>query len=148
MLKQFWAVTLNSVYRVEAPRDGEASVTKVAHRGTLTDEDWPLGKDLSEGRMLAICRWLQTYYPGDASFVREIEKVNTRQWGRRSTPIVALFMSDGGAMLCHETEQVKECDSRWLDETKLVLEVIGDDHPSFYIPKKVPGLTLIERAAA
>ncbi|MCG7851023.1 MAG: hypothetical protein MIO92_00720, partial [Methanosarcinaceae archaeon] len=62
-----------------------------------------------------------------------LEQVNTVYWGWGSSLIVALFKTKTEAMKCFGNTDLKPCDPRWLKSTKLVLEAIGDGHPSFSI---------------
>lgn len=61
MIQEFFAVTMNSVYRVRADGgDGNISVEKIASRGY---SKIAVGEKLQGGTMLAICKWLQMYFP-------------------------------------------------------------------------------------
>jgi hypothetical protein len=98
----------------------------------------PVGGELENGTMIAITKQLQAYIPeggGMTSFQRRIEDVNTRYWGGNSSNIIALFTTKKKAMDCFAQEGLKPCDSRWIEETKKVIEKIGENHPAFEVCK-------------
>lgn len=137
-IQKFFAVTTDtSVYKVTALGPFQASCVKKAEN---KESQIPLGADLCQGGMVAICDCLFGYIP-DAhgacssltSFERRIECVNTSWWKGNSSPIVALFTAEEEALACIFYKNLLPCDPRFLESTKKVLEEIGDDHPSFYI---------------
>lgn len=142
MLKEFFAVTRTSVYHVKA---GGPTATKIAVRGP---SDVAVGGQLHNGTMIAVCAILVAYVPEGgglltpmSTFERRIENVNVRYLGGHSSPIVALFFTEEEALHCFQKENLRDCDSRFRDETRAVCDAIGDDHPDFYVCK-FPGLCL------
>lgn len=146
MLHEFYAVTITSVYLVkDKGDDGFPSAEKIALRGKSS---FPVGYKLQGGIMIAICKGLQMYIPEGCGLTtpmfkseRRIEGVTKRWWGERSSPIVALFKDRDEALKCSECGDLQPCDSRWLEQTKAVLNEIGNDHPAFYIAT-MPGFAL------
>ena len=141
-LKEFFAVTETSVYRVTMEDSLPAVATKISLRGSSRVA---VGEKFS-GPMLAICNQLITYIPeggGLTSFQRNIESVNTRWWTGNSSPIVALFKDEKSALECSSQKDLKPCDERCLKETIEVLRAIGESHPAFSICS-YPGLRLLD----
>ena len=136
MIHQFYAVTITSVYVVKDRRNKDDPcpvAKKIALRG---ESELSVGTELENGTMIAITKQLQAYIPeggGLTSFQRRIEDVNTRYWGGHSSYIVALFTTKKKAMDCFVHPDLQPCDSRWIEETKKVIEKIGKDHPSFEV---------------
>lgn len=144
MLREFYAVTRTSIYRVMA---GKPTAEKIAMK---LGSSVMVGDTLQNGTMLAICTLLIAYTPeGKDPFVRDaesvfekrIEKVDPIYWGGHSSAIVALFETEDEARKCFEIENLQMCDLRFEDETRAVCEAIGDNHPDFYVCK-FPGLGL------
>lgn len=154
MLQEFWAVTVGStstsIYHVIARRGSEDPgpvATKIALAG---ESRVPVADELKGSMMLAITTQLQAYIPeggGYTSFERNIESVNTRWWGDNSAPIVALFLTEAEAQDCFQQEDLQPCDSRWLAQTKEVIEKIGDDHPTITVCH-YKGMSLLENLLA
>lgn len=145
MLKEFFAVTLTSIYHVKDSdgQYGHPSATKIALK---SESKFPVGVKLKDGSMLAICQWLQMYIPeggGITSFQRRIESVNTRYWGSGTSPIVGLFLKLEDAQNCFREKNLQPFDPRWQEKTIEVLKAIGHDHPSFEICT-FPSLRLVE----
>ena len=100
--------------------------------------------------MLAICRQLIPFIPeggGITSFERRIEMVNTRYWGTPSATIVALFATLEEALAIVNSKKLNHCDVRWMTQTQAVLELIGEDHPTFVVCHDV-NLGLVESMKA
>jgi hypothetical protein len=138
MLHQFYAVTLTSIYFVKDRRSKDDPcpfARKVALKG---ESSIPIGEELANGTMIAITKQLQAYIPeggGMTSFQRRIEDVNTRYWGGNSSNIVALFTNRKKAAKCFLQDDLQSCDPRWIEETKKVIEKIGEGHPAFEVCK-------------
>lgn len=144
-ITDFYATTLTSVYHVRAKDPLYPTAEKIALRGK---SEVGVGGKLQKGTMLAVCDQLILYIPeggGYTSFERRIEKVNSRYWGENSSPIVGLFLTATEAVDCLASADLQPADTRWLSETKNVLEVIGDDHPCIYVCHH-PGLSLLPAA--
>src|SRR3989344_5269279 len=131
MLHRFYAVTLTSIYLVKDRRskDDPCPVAKkIAIKGdiqSVTQNKIAIGTELKNGTMIAITHQLQAYIPeggGMTSFCRKIEGVNTRWWGGHSSAIVALFTQKKDAMKCLSNSDLEECDPRWINSTKSVIE--------------------------
>ena len=135
MIHQFYAVTNTSVYFVKDKEKNGPNpfARKIALKG---ESAILVGEDLEGAMMIAITKQLQAYIPeggGMTSFQRRIEGVNTRYWGGHSSNIIALFTSKKKAMECFHSEDLVDCDSRWIEDTKRVLRLIGDNHPTFEV---------------
>ena len=146
ILELFFAVTTTSIYEVMA-RDahGFPCARKIALKG---ESIIPLGKIIAD-QMLAICDGLQFYTPEGHGFLssqtsveRRVEMVNTQWYGQNSSYIIALFFTEKEARECFSAENLKPRDDRWLEKTKEVLAVIGDDHPTITICHE-PGMALL-----
>lgn len=141
MIHRFYAVTMTSIYRVSDRRskgDPSPVAIKIAIRGPSAV---PVGRELENGSMVAITKQLQVYIPeggGMTSFERKIERVNTKWWGGQSSYIVALFTTKAKAMDCFAHPDHEPCDPRWIDETKKVVNRIGEEHPSFEVCRWEP----------
>lgn len=136
MLHQFYAVTQTSLYFVKDRRN-KKDPCPFARKIMLNGESKsPVGSELENGTMIAITTQLQAYVPeggGMTSYHKQIEGVNTRWWGGHSSGIVALFTKKSKALECFNSRDLVQCDSRWIEETKNVINKIGEDHPSFYV---------------
>ena len=131
MIERFWVVTTTSVYQVETFRKtNRACATKIA--GPV-DSCIPVGKELRGGSMIAIGHTIQAYTPGGTYPVRRFEDLSDKYRGEHSSSIVALFLDEESARLCHDCGSTTRCDPRWHAETREALEEIGDEHPTFYI---------------
>ena len=141
-LKEFFAVTSTSVYHVKGFTSAGVTATKIA----LRDQSRVSVGGKLTGPMMAIRSQLIAYIPeggGITSYQRKIELVNTSWWTGNSSPIVALFKDKKSAMACNAQENLSPCDYRWLKETIGVLQLIGEDHPVFYISNS-PDSRLLE----
>ena len=137
IIKQFFAVTLTSVYQVEMDESDNAFAKKIALKGTSSIA---LGCRIQGGTRIAIGDRLIAYIPeryGEQSPLtaveRRIELVNTRYWGGGSSSIVALFFDQEAALDCHSQPDLQPRDPRWVSTTREVVAKIGPDHPAFYI---------------
>ena len=150
MLTEFYAVTLHSIYHVQALRPLSCSAIKIAGK---KHSALSIGNDLAKGHLIAIGTRLQGYSPerqGEgARMARDcpLENTNTKNYKDVSTPIVALFMDKQSAEACSKESDKEPCDPRWLESTKRVVNQIGDDHPSFYVSRD-PHFALLKRNAA
>lgn len=147
MISEFYAVTMTSLYHVkEKGEDDKPEVRKILKKDKSRVR---IGQKLTGGTMVGICKWLMVYIPEghgwlspQTSYERKIEKVNTQWWRGHTSSIVALFMDKTKAEECLASNDLKPCDPRWIEETKIVLDAIGDNHPVFEICHW-PGLALI-----
>ena len=118
MLKEFFTVTMTSIYHVkDSDEYGCPSAVKIALNG---ESKFPVGTRLRGGSMLAICQYLQMYIPeggGITSFQRKIEAVNTRYWGGGTSPIVGLFLKLEDAKSCFGEKDLQPLDPRWQEKT-------------------------------
>ena len=138
MLNGFFVVTTTSVYQVrDKDKHGYPSAEKIALKG---ESSFSVGHKLEGGTMIAICKNLVTYFPEKYSWIspmtgyeRRIENVNTGYWGDHTSSIVALFITREAALNCFANDDLQPCDSRWLEETKRVIDEIGDKHPAFEV---------------
>lgn len=141
MIREFYAVTMTSVYHVtDTGRNGDSpSAKKIALKG---ESSLPVGYRLENGggRLIAICSGLLAFIPEAhgllspmTGYEREPAQVDTRWHEGNTSPIVALFETNEEAIGCFESEDLGQADPRWLESTKRVLEKIGDNHPAFVI---------------
>jgi len=133
MLKEFWAVTVTSVYHALIYGKGSPELTKIA-MGWKWGSRIAVGGKISggSGTMLSVHKQLTIFIPeggGTASFQREIGLVNTRYWLGGTSNVVALFLNKEAALLCGAAKDYKPCDERWRDETIETLRAIGKEHP-------------------
>jgi hypothetical protein len=148
ILAQFFAVTITSIYKVVAiDEHHQPYAEKIALRGKSS---MPVGSKIDNGSMIAICHRLQIFIPEGhglmsplTSYERHIESVNTRYWGGGTTPIVALFLTEEEARQCFAEPNPEPCDKRWLDSTKKVLQMVGEDHPTITVCH-YPDMALIQ----
>jgi len=68
-----------------------------------------------------------------SGFERKIEMVSTKYWRGSTSRIVALFKTKKDAQACFESTGLRPCDSRWVNETKEILNAIGKSHPKFEV---------------
>jgi len=137
-LEKFYAVTKTSVYEVVAKdKDGNPYAIKIALHGK---SKFGIGEKLNGGTMLAIAKSLQFFIPESHSmaspqtgFERRLEHVNTMWWRGGSSDIVALFLKKEEALSCSKESNLTKCDPRWLNQTREVLEKIGEEHPTISI---------------
>lgn len=138
MIHKFFAVTTKSIYQVkDTCKDRGLEAVKIALKAK---SEFPIGRKLEGGTMIAICKNLIAYIPEGGGVMsqymvkeRHIEGVNTYFWGDSTSPIVALFKDEASARACFKNTDLKPCDPRWIESTKVVLAEIGDEHPVFYV---------------
>lgn len=138
-LKEFFAVTLTSVYRVNERKDlnGFPLVEKIAQRGA---SHVGVGGRLKNGELVAVTRRGLIVYsddlpsrgrPGDRP--AKPEEVNTMFWGGHTSPLVALFLEEEDARKCLVWGSDRELDPLWWNFTRDTLAAIGDGHPTFIL---------------
>jgi len=132
-LKEFFAVTVNSVWRADV--ESSPYLEKMAGK---KNDDYPIGTKFKEDGsiMLSVAKHLQLYYPEAHSMLspqtkyeRRLEYVNTMWWCGSTSLIVALFFNKEEATACFQHKDLIPCDERWLSQTREVLRAIGEDHP-------------------
>ena len=110
-------------------------VEKIALRG---ESGIPIGHRLNYGTFIGINKnglWLfgdtsfQNQKPGNRR--RRAEEVEDFFQKGKTSPIVALFLTEDKARECFSVENLVRVDSRWRTETEEVLKAIGNDHPVF-----------------
>jgi len=99
----------------------------------------PIGGTIS-GDLLAVAKWLQFFIPekyGLASpmsgIERKVEMVNTQYWRGKTSDIIGLFLAEDKAQEYFSSSKLKPCDPRWQEDTREVLEAIGENHPTITI---------------
>jgi hypothetical protein len=128
-LKEFFAVTTTSLYRVVAfGKDNYPYAEKLALHG---NSKVLVGSILKGDPMLAVAKNLQFFYPHRNA--RDVAFVNNAYWGAGTSLIVALFLNEKEARDCFEGSNLLPCDERWIKQTKEVLEKIGDNHPNLSV---------------
>ena len=132
MINQFFVVTMTSVYEVSC-KDGRGIVTKKMLRG---ESEVGIGAVLPGGPMVSIGCQIIMFVPEGGritSFNRQLGMVNTRYWGGNTSPVVALFLTEKEAVDCFKQNSSVKCDPKWIEQTRTVLSLIGDNHPVFSI---------------
>ena len=141
-LNEFWVVTGTSVYRVHTNEQMMAFATKTkVHTGQSAIQ---AESQLPGGNMIAIGKeGLLAYTPEGSGLVspmsttqKDPEMVNTRYHGGSTSPIVALFLDEKSADECTKSTELKTSDPRWKEQTRNVLEAIGENHPTFFVCPK------------
>lgn len=131
MIHEFFAVTETSVYHVkDDDGSGKPSATKVAL--ALKGKSKLSVGYILRGAKIIIYNFLDIESPEDGH-------------GGHTSPIVALLKDKEEALRCLESENLKSCGSRWMKQTREVLDEIGDNHPAFEI-NRTPGFSLIPDA--
>jgi len=136
MIREFYAVTSTSLYRVvdSDPEDrGRPTATKISCR---SDSRIPVGGKIGGGELLSIGKQLIPFIPeggGTTSYERRIELVNVRYWVMNSSFIVGLFLDEKVAQGCFASKGLERADPRWRKETEEVLASIPDDHPTLVV---------------
>jgi len=137
MLKEFFAVTLTSIYKVVSSNEkGQPEMEKLAIR-PQTHSKVVVGRKMG-GPMISIGRQLISFEPvgeGITSVERELGKVNEWYWLNNTSFVAALFLNEKDEVeyFTHNTPVV--CDPVARDKTMEVLAAIGKDHPQFSISK-------------
>ncbi len=142
-LREFFAVTITSVYHVACTIDGdgiprgEPTVEKIALHG---ESSVLPGERLRGGRFLGVrrdgLRMYNDHYAGERGDPEPSEHINTLYHGGGTTPIVALFLKHNEAMICLAEIMLNgacELDSRWERQTLAVLLSIDERHPVFIV---------------
>ncbi|MEN9614283.1 MAG: hypothetical protein RLZZ347_590 [Candidatus Parcubacteria bacterium] len=141
----FFAVTTTSVYALGPSPQGGIDVVKIAIRGDKKSKI-AIGSHLQESpsELISIGRQIVPFIPegGGNSFQREIAMVNTRYWGKTTSPVVALFKTRKKAMACLNENNLVPCDPRWEKSTIAVLRSIDPNH-SHYSISHYPGTQLM-----
>jgi hypothetical protein len=146
MLEKFFTVTTTSLYEVIAKgENGYPYVCKIDLHG---ESQISVGQTMT-GDLLAVCKWLQLFIPEKygltapmSGIERRVERVSTCFYQGKTSPVIALFLTEDKARECFASPDLQPCDPRWLDDTKEVLEAIGEDHPTITICHW-PEMTLI-----
>jgi len=139
MLEEFFAITRTSVYHIRAMGDnGYPLAVKVALRG---NSKFAVDHRLEHSGMISVGSHLISYIPERYGMTsplvgveRDISRVSTQWWGDQTSAVVALFDNEAAAMQCFNEPDLKPCDPRWIEQTRRVLNAIGDDHPTFFVP--------------
>lgn len=137
-LYKFFAVTTTSIYEVKGniSKKSNPVAKKIALRGESAIQ---VGGCLDKGKMIAVCTQLIPYIPekygSKNEYERKIENVGYSLWKGHTSSIIALFSTKRKAFVCFNSPNLEHCDQRWINETKKVLERIGDDNPVFYISR-------------
>lgn len=135
-LKEFFAVTKESVYRVVICGEGCPYIEKIATKQKRSR--FPVGTKVNNGSMLGISKLLLLYSPQGST----LEQVNSSGLGFGTKKIVALFLAKEEALSCFNQSDLSLRDKRWINETREVLEKVGNDHPYAKI-LRYPGYSLI-----
>jgi len=143
-LREFFAVTWTSLYRVacnENPGESTPIVEKMALRN---NSNLPVGKRLRNGRFVGVRRDCICLYEdeqaSDSRRPRPPEELSTYFYGGHTTPIVALFLRRRDAERCLRTGSTICLDPRWKKQTLAVVRAIGDDHPVFILSRGQIGI--------
>lgn len=151
MVREFFAVTMTSVYHVTMEDEVTAVATKIALKGK---SGFPVGHRLSRGNMIAIGERLLAYIPEGGGLTSQVvfhernpEMINTYYHGDMTSRVVGFFRVRDEAIECIGQPDLKPYDERWLESTRAVIAEIGDKHPTFYICRS-GSLALPELVAA
>lgn len=149
-LRLFYAVTKTSVYSVSSEK-AEDGITPIVEKLAVSAySPVGVGLRLMNGSHVAITgrEGIMLYFPqGPGLRVRLPEDTNTRYWGGHTSNVVALFLDKDAALACSKEKGLRTGDPRWWNSTQEVLDLIGDDHPTFIIAK-FEGLRLERHAEA
>ena len=135
-------LTITSVYLVTDQKDEKniPIVEKIALKG---ESRISVGQRLAGGSYAGIAPDGIILY--DEDHPREPrqkpEEVNIAFYGGRTSPIVALFLNKDRAMACFNSADLKPSDPRWEDETREVLNSIGDNNPVLTVSYWSPDLS-------
>jgi hypothetical protein len=140
-LNEFWVVTGTSLYHVTNEQTTAVATKTKVHTG---QSEIQAKSQLPGGSMIAIgSEGLLAYTPEGSGLVspvsttqRDPEMVNSRYLGCSTSPIIALFLDEKSAEECTKSGELKTSDPRWKDQTRAVLETIGNDHPTFFVCPK------------
>jgi hypothetical protein len=131
-LKSFFALTHDSVYEVLAEEDGFSPVVRKIFIIKGENGVGTAGRLLTGENNMASIGAQIILYSGKEE--RQIELVENSKIGSGTAPIVALFEKRGDAIEAAKKSNFRFPDQRWAKETKIVLGMIGHNHPVFYIP--------------
>ena len=140
-LREFFAVTLTSVYRVSDRRDADGIplVEKIAQRGSSAVA---VGGRLKSGSLIGVTkRGIYLYdddlpYPGrPGGRPARPEEVDVLFWADHTSPVVGLFLNEADARGCLDWGHGREHDPVWWSHTMAVIKAIGDDHPTFILSR-------------
>lgn len=126
-LKEFYAVTMTSLYGINAIGKRGPCLEKLALHG---ESEISVGSKYNRS-LLAIARYLQLYDP--EGHERELARVNTVHWGPGTSLIVALFLNKKEAENCFNQSELQPLDERWVHKTREVVDRVGDNHPNITI---------------
>ncbi len=142
-LKEFFAVTMTSIYHVKDDVDGAPEVKKIALRGESIRAVGSIVSGPNGGRgltMVSVGKHIVVFIPeghswlsARSTFVTQLENVNTMWWGGNTSEVVALFLKETDAMECFNASELKPRDARWQKNTLETLRAIGREHPRFSI---------------
>jgi hypothetical protein len=121
VLKEFFAVTETSVYRVDAKPNAEGLLTieKLALDGQSVIAK---GARVSGGDEIEVAPdGLRFFHRGGGQRFFALAK---------TSPLTALFLNEFLARRCHQAKDRKPLDPRWLAETGETLSAIGTAHPT------------------
>lgn len=137
MLKEFYAVTPNSLYRIVADDgNGGPCIFLIRSKSVRSRRRRFSAIKLIKGDLLVVAKWLQFINPvarRGHQPERRLEKVPIPQWRGGTDRIVVLFPDAEEAKKCFKSSGLEYRDSRWLEETARVIVAIGDAHPVFSI---------------
>ncbi len=135
-IHEFFVVTKTSVYRVSDEKDehGWPIVEKIALAG---ESKIGIGERLEGGYLVGVTRWGGIILYNEDHPRKERRQtaamVNTFFHGGKTSPIAALFLNKEEAAECLKAENRQKFDARWEEQTKNVLESIGNDHQVFIV---------------
>lgn len=138
-LEEFFVVTETSTYRVACFGAGDSPYPYAEKIAVHGESEVLVGHKIS-GQMIAVAKFLQCFTPEGhgaisplTSVERRLEMVNTRWWGAGTSKIIALFLTSAEAEACTSQSDLEPCDLRWLEQTKITLAAIGENHPMISI---------------
>ena len=132
---EFYAVTETSLYWVTDTWDemsGFPIVEKVAIKQGATSSV-PVGARLKRGQLIGISNESLALYDEDhpkPGRRQPPDTVNYTYWGGGTTPLRALLIDKSEALECLNDDSEEKAEF-WKERTKKVVDMIGNDHPTF-----------------
>ena len=138
-LDAFFAVTLTSIYHVQALGPLMARAIKIRIRSGVTS-GVQVGEDLCRSGTLMLSlgsrlHGFEPYHRIGGEIERRLDRTPLTNIGPPSSYVVGLFLERHEADACFDTGQAKPLDPRWMRSTRRVTAMIGMNHPSVAIQR-------------
>lgn len=136
IIHELFAVTRTSIYQIHDTADeGFPLVQKIS---CDNQSEVSTGQKLETGNMIAFGKVIVVYRV-NMRLPRRERKLEAHLHERipaNTSSVVALFFTAKEAQECFRQERREPNDKRWRQQTKNVLDAIGDKHPVFDIMRK------------